>query len=83
MNKDCYSTACKHGDGSTTEIHVHIHPDARRAVEEISGDSEEMVKGCVWRLIALKTKSNEVTGSVVEFTIDEPTALELVEVGIS
>jgi|ERR1700739_140134 len=74
---DCYSTACENADGSTTQIHVHIHPEARRAAEEGSGDSEEMVKSCVWRFIYLKSKSNEVKGDVVEFTIDEPTILEL------
>jgi hypothetical protein len=75
---DCYSTVRENADGSTTEIHVHIHPEARRAAEKESGDSEEMVKGCVWRLIYLKSKSNEVKGDVVEFTIDEPTILDLI-----
>ncbi len=75
---DCYSTVRENVDGSTTQIHVHIHPEARRAVEEQSGDSEEMVKGCVWRFIYLKSKSNEVKGNAVEFTIDEPTILELI-----
>ena len=79
MSKDdSYSTACRHADGSMTEIRVHIHPEARRAAEKESGDSEEMVKGCVWRFIYLKSESNEVKGDAVEFTIDEPTIVELI-----
>lgn len=76
MSSDCYSTVRENVDGSTTEIHVHIHPEARRAVEEQSGDSEEMVKACVWRFIYLK--STEIRGSVVEFTINEATILDLI-----
>ena len=49
-----------------------------------------MIKGCFWRLIYLKCKSNEVKadivewtselqGDVVEFTIDEATILELMD----
>jgi len=77
MREDWYSTTCEHADGSTTEIRVRISPEARRAAEEESGDSEEMIKGCVWRFIYLKSESNEVRGGAVEFTIDEPTILEL------
>ena len=77
-SNDCYSTARKNVDGSTTQIQVHIHPEARRTAEKESGDSEELIKSCVWRLIFLKSESNEVRGDVVEFTIDEPIILELI-----
>ena len=78
MKEDWYSTACEHADGTVTEIKVHIRPEARRAAEQETGDSEEMIKSCVWRLIYLKSESNEVKGNNVEFTIDEPTILELI-----
>ena len=77
-SNDYYSTVRENSDGSTTQICVNIRPEARRAAEEGSGDSEELIKGCVWRLIYLKSESNEVKGDVVEFTIDEPTILELI-----
>jgi hypothetical protein len=79
LKEDWYSTACVHADGSTTEIRVHIRPEARRAAEEVTGDSGEMIKRCVWRLIGLKHESNEVRGDSVEFVIDEPKMLELLD----
>lgn len=38
-----------------------------------------MIKRCVWRLIGLKHESNEVRGDSVEFVIDEPKMLELLD----
>lgn len=78
MRHDCYSTVRENRDGSRTQICVNVRPEARRAAEEESGDSEELIKGCVWRLIFLKSESNEVKGDVVEFMIDELTILELI-----
>ena len=77
MNEDCYTTACRHPDGSITEIRVHISPEARQSAVEESGDAEEMIKGCVWRFIALKHESSEIKGEVVNFTIDKSDFAEL------
>jgi hypothetical protein len=90
MKRDWYSTACKHADGTATEIRVHVSPEARRAVECATGDSEKMIESCFWRFISLKCKSNEIKteivewtselqGDVVEFTMDEKTILQLIE----
>ena|ERR1700756_2827234 len=78
MKEDFYSTICERADGSRTEIRVHIRPEVRDCAERESSDPEEMIKGCVWRFIAQKHKLNEVEGDVVEFMIDEPTMLELI-----
>lgn len=78
MKEDWYSTACRHADGTVTEIKVHISPEARRAAERETGDPEKMIESCFWRLIYLKSESKEVKGNNVEFTIDEPTILELI-----
>jgi hypothetical protein len=56
---------------------VHISPEVRRSAAEESGDPEEMIKGCVWRFIWLKQKTNEVKGDVVNFTIRERDFVEL------
>ena len=75
MNEDCYSTACRHADGSVTEIRVHIRPEARGVAEEETGNAEEMIKRCVWRFIGVK--QSEVKGESVEFTIDEQNIRQL------
>jgi|SRR6185312_1172599 hypothetical protein len=90
VSEGFYSTACKHADGTATEIRVHISPGARKAAEQATDDSEELIKGCVWRFIYLKCRSNEIKaeivewtselqGDVVEFTIDEATMMELID----
>jgi hypothetical protein len=83
VNEDCYSTACEHADGSTTNIRVHINPEARSSVEGmivegLIADSEEMIKRCVWRFIGLKHESNEIKGDEENFTIDRQKVLQLV-----
>ena len=77
MKEDCYSTACRHADGSVTEIRVHISPEVRRCAEDESSDPEEMVKGCVWRFIWTKHQSDEIKGEVVNFTLDKTKFIEL------
>jgi len=75
---DCYETSSQDPvSKQVTTIRVNIAKNARKTIEELVENSEEMIRRCVWRFIALKHEDGSIKGDVDNFTIEPDKILEL------
>ena len=59
------------------KIRIHVTPEARKELQELVDDSEELMKRCIWRFIALKYEVGEIKKPLSSFTLDKMRVLEL------
>jgi len=64
-------------EGSNTEVRVEFEDEAKAEAERWSGPGENMVDGCVWRL--LHERWDEVTGASVSFRLNRQDVLGLID----